>query len=97
MGCCIGRAFALELGRRRSAVICLDIRLEQAEATAAMVRARGVHAVAIAADVSNERQMAEVAAQAESLLGRPINLVINNAGWWRRARWAKPRWMSGAG
>ena len=76
----IGRSFAYEIGRRGGAVVCVDIRIERAEETAAMLRSLNTHAVAYACDVGNAEQMAVLADEAEGLLGRPVTLVVNNAG-----------------
>ncbi len=76
----IGREFSLELARRGGAVICADINLEQAEQTVAMLKEMGAHAVAVRCDVSDAEQVESLAGRAERLLGRPLTLVINNAG-----------------
>lgn len=76
----IGRSFAYEIAKRGGAVLCVDIKLERAEATAESLRSLGAHAVAYACDVGSAEQMAELSEQAETLLGRPVTLVVNNAG-----------------
>ena len=76
----IGRSFAYEVARRGGSVLCVDIDADRAEQVASSLRALGTHAVAQGCDVGDEKQMASVAENAESLLCRPVTLVINNAG-----------------
>lgn len=76
----IGRAIAIELGRRGSDVICADLHLESAQETAAEISALGRTAHAVVCDVSERKQIQELAATAEGLLGEPVTLLVNNAG-----------------
>lgn len=76
----IGRSFALALAARGGRVLCADIRPDDAEATASLIRASGAHAVAMACDVGDAEQMRVLSEQADALLGAPVSLVINNAG-----------------
>ncbi|SDW01229.1 SDR family NAD(P)-dependent oxidoreductase [Marinobacter mobilis] len=76
----IGRAFALEIGRRGGAVLCSDIVLAAAEETAALVRQRGGQAWACHCDVSDLDQVEAMACRADEVLPAPVDLVINNAG-----------------
>lgn len=76
----IGRSFAYEIARRGGAVLCVDLRKERAEETAESLKSLGAHAVAYTCDVGNADQMAELADKSEKLLGRPVTLVVNNAG-----------------
>ncbi|WP_410655874.1 SDR family NAD(P)-dependent oxidoreductase [Amycolatopsis sp. lyj-112] len=76
----IGRAMAAELARRGSRVVCADIDLDTAEETAVMLKKDGGEAVAVACDVSTVDEVAELANQARSWLGRDPDLVVNNAG-----------------
>jgi NAD(P)-dependent dehydrogenase (short-subunit alcohol dehydrogenase family) len=69
----IGRSFAYEVARRGGSALCV-------EQVASNLRALGTHAIAQECDVGDEKQMASLAENAESLLGRPVTLVINNAG-----------------
>jgi len=74
----IGQALALELADRGGQVVCADIDLDRAEATAALLgRDRGI---AVQCDVSSHSQVVALAAAAEEWLGGPVDLVINNAG-----------------
>lgn len=76
----IGRSFAYELARRGGAVICADINEERAEQVAASLKALGSKAIARCCDVGDAKQMEALSDEAEKLLGRPVTLVINNAG-----------------
>lgn len=76
----IGRAFAIEIHRRGGQVICSDINLDAAEATAEMIRADGGQALALACDVARLDQIQAMAAAARDWFGAPANLLINNAG-----------------
>lgn len=76
----IGRSFAYELARRGGAVICVDINEERAEQVVASLQALGSQAIAYRCDVGDAKQMEALSDEAEKLLGRPVTLVINNAG-----------------
>jgi hypothetical protein len=76
----IGRSFAYELARRGGTVICADINEERAEQVAASLKALGSKAIARRCDVGDAKQMEALSDEAEKLLGRPVTLVINNAG-----------------
>ena len=76
----IGRSFAYEVARRGGSVLCVDIDAERAEQVASNLRALGNHAIAQQCGVGDQAQMESLAENAESLLGRPVTLLINNAG-----------------
>ena len=76
----IGRSFAYEVARRGGSVLCVDIHAERADQVASSLRALGTQAVARQCDVGDAAQMETLAEEAESLLGRPVTLAINNAG-----------------
>lgn len=76
----IGRSFAYELARRGGSVICADINQERAEQVAASLQALGSKAIPFRCDVGDEKEMSALSDNAEKLLGRPVTLVINNAG-----------------
>lgn len=76
----IGRSFALEIARRGGSVICADINLEAAQATVQLITDAGAQAYAIACDVGDANAVELMATQAEELLGKPVSLLINNAG-----------------
>lgn len=76
----IGAAFATELARRGSRVVCSDINEVAAAKTATTISDQGGEAVAIACDVTQFDDVRELAAQSESWFGGAPTLVINNAG-----------------
>ena len=73
----IGAALALALAEAGAKVVVSDI--QDSSATARQISDRGGEAVAIAADVTNNKSLTELVATAETALG-PINVLINNAG-----------------
>ena len=76
----IGAAFACELAARDGQVVCSDIDLSAAEATAEMINSQGGKAFAVRCDVSRIDDVRDLAAQAQSWFGGPPTLVVNNAG-----------------
>jgi NAD(P)-dependent dehydrogenase (short-subunit alcohol dehydrogenase family) len=76
----IGRAFALELAKRGGRVVCSDIRLGTAQETVDLILAAGGQALAVECDVSRLEAVENLAAKSEQWLGRPVDLVVNNAG-----------------
>lgn len=76
----IGAAFAHELARRGGRVVCSDIRLEAAEATADAILRAGGSAHAVACDVADIDQVDYLAAAAEEWLRGTPDLIVNNAG-----------------
>ncbi len=75
----IGRALCLELGRLGADVALSDSRLEDAQQTAAAVRALGVRAEAYQVDVADRDAVFAHAAQVAEAFGA-VHLVVNNAG-----------------
>ena len=73
----IGAAMARALGARRARTILVARRAEALEAVAADVRAVGGHADVLAADLSG----ADGAAALLDGLDRPVDVLINNAGY----------------
>jgi NAD(P)-dependent dehydrogenase (short-subunit alcohol dehydrogenase family) len=76
----IGQAFALELARRRSSVVCADLDADRAQRTAEAINLQGGHALAVQCDVAQEADVRALAQAAEIWLARPPSLVVNNAG-----------------
>lgn len=76
----IGRAFSLELARRGGTVVCADIDLAKAAATAEEIDAGGGTALAVECDVSDADLVAELATTATDWFGGAPTLVVNNAG-----------------
>jgi 3-oxoacyl-[acyl-carrier protein] reductase len=75
----IGRACAQRLAATGRAVAVVDILADQAEATAAELRATGARAMAVASDVRQLDAAAEAAARIHDEFGR-IDVLVNNAG-----------------
>ncbi len=83
----LGRAIALGLAGEGFAIAvhCNSSRAE-AEATAAEVRALGVAAVVVQADLSREEAVRGLVADAAAALG-PIGVLVNNASTFERDEW----------
>jgi 3-oxoacyl-[acyl-carrier protein] reductase len=75
----IGQAIAIAFAKEGADVAVLDLNKEGAERSASEVRALGVNACAVAADVSDEAQVKRAVAEATKALGR-IDILVNNAG-----------------
>ncbi|MDZ7374554.1 MAG: 3-oxoacyl-[acyl-carrier-protein] reductase [candidate division KSB1 bacterium] len=75
----IGKAIALRLAELGCRVVVSDIRLEEAEQTAAEIRSRGQQAVALIADVSKSEEAERLVEQTLAQFGR-IDILVNNAG-----------------
>jgi NAD(P)-dependent dehydrogenase (short-subunit alcohol dehydrogenase family) len=76
----IGAAFAVELARRGSRVVCSDIDEVAAKRTVSAIADIGADAVAITCDVTQFDDVQNLAAQSQSWFGATPTLVINNAG-----------------
>lgn len=76
----IGAAFAVELARRGSAVVCSDIDDDAAQRTADAITGAGGRATAMHCDVSAVDEVIALAEAAQDWFGHPPTLVINNAG-----------------
>lgn len=74
-----GQAAAVTYAREGASVACVDISLEAAQATVAMIEAEGGRALALAADVTDEAQVASAVEGAVSALG-PVGILHNNVG-----------------
>lgn len=76
----IGAAFASELAARGGTVVCADIDLDAAQRTVDMIAERGGKALAVRCDVSSLDDVRALADEAQSWLGAPPTLIVNNAG-----------------
>ncbi|MFD3510193.1 SDR family NAD(P)-dependent oxidoreductase [Nocardia sp. NPDC058666] len=76
----IGRAFAVELGRRSGRVVCSDIDLDRAAETVELVEAAGGKAIGTACDVTAIADVQQLAATAQDWFGGAPTVVVNNAG-----------------
>jgi NAD(P)-dependent dehydrogenase (short-subunit alcohol dehydrogenase family) len=76
----IGAAFATELARRGGRIVCSDIDLTSATATADTIIAGGGHALPLRCDVSSVDEVRRLADDAQAWFGGAPTVVINNAG-----------------
>jgi 2-hydroxycyclohexanecarboxyl-CoA dehydrogenase len=76
----IGKAIALELGRRGSDVAVCDLNRETAEATSQEIQSLGRQALALAVDVADHPAVVDVVAKTLKEFGQ-IDILVNNAGW----------------
>ena len=74
-----GRAMALLFAREGAQCACVDLRLEAAEETTALIAAEGGQALALAADVTRESEIARVVAATLAAFGC-IDILVNNVG-----------------
>ena len=74
-----GRATAVLFAREGAKVLVGDNRLESAEETAAMIRAEGGTAEAVAVDITDEATIEAMVARCMALWGR-IDVLHNNVG-----------------
>jgi NAD(P)-dependent dehydrogenase (short-subunit alcohol dehydrogenase family) len=83
----LGRAIALALaGEGFSVAVHCHGSLEAAEATAAEIRALGVGAAVLQADLADEAQVSGLVAAAAAALG-PVGVLVNNASTFERDEW----------
>jgi NAD(P)-dependent dehydrogenase (short-subunit alcohol dehydrogenase family) len=74
-----GRATAVLFGREGAQVVAVDRDLEAAEATVSAIRSEGGNALALAADITAERDVEGFVGQTVDRLGR-IDILHNNVG-----------------
>ena len=75
-----GRAISILLAEDGCSVLCVDRDLSLAQRTVEMVREEGKgKAVAMAADVTSDKDCAEVVAKAVEEFGR-LDILVNNVG-----------------
>ncbi len=83
----LGRALALALARQGFAVaVHCHSRRAEAEATAAEIRALGVAAVVLQADLAREGEVQGLVDAATAALG-PLGVLVNNASTFERDEW----------
>lgn len=75
----LGRAFAVELGRRQGRVLLADLNAQGAHETARLVAEQGGQAQFLETDVGRAEDLERAAQTAEALWGG-VDLLINNAG-----------------
>ena len=75
----IGRAIAIVLAGEGAQVCCADLAVDRAEATALRIRDAGGDALALAGDVSQGAQCAELVAATVARFRR-LDILVNNVG-----------------
>lgn len=75
----IGKAAALILAENGVNVVCGDLHKETAEKTAEEAKKFGVKAIGVSCDVTVEKDLENLAAEAVKAMGG-INILVNNAG-----------------
>ncbi|WP_242108381.1 3-hydroxybutyrate dehydrogenase [Luteimonas aquatica] len=75
----IGKRIAEVYAANGGKVVIADLKLDAAEATAAEIRAAGGDALAVAMDVTDERQVIDGVAKAVAHYGR-VDVLVSNAG-----------------
>jgi NAD(P)-dependent dehydrogenase (short-subunit alcohol dehydrogenase family) len=75
----IGRETALLFAKEGAQVLCVDIQIEAAEATAQEINDGGGTASSLRADISVAADCEKMVAEAESQYGK-LNVMFNNAG-----------------
>jgi 3-oxoacyl-[acyl-carrier protein] reductase len=75
----LGKAIALELARKGSHLVVGDVNLEAAQRVTEEIHVLGRRALALSVDVSNARDVNEMADRVVKEFGR-IDILINNAG-----------------
>jgi NAD(P)-dependent dehydrogenase (short-subunit alcohol dehydrogenase family) len=74
-----GKAAAVAYAREGARVACVDLKQAAAEETAALIEGEGCSAIAIAADVTDPRSIAEAVARTVAEFDR-IDILHNNVG-----------------
>ncbi len=83
----LGRAIALALAQAGFAVaVHASTSIAEAEQTAADIRALGVSAVVLRADLANEAEVTRLVPEAQASLG-PLGVLVNNASTFERDEW----------
>src|SRR5918993_2454322 len=74
-----GRAAAMRFAREGARVLAVDRSLDAAEETAALIRGEGFEALAFAADVTRESDLAQAMKEAKTRWGW-LDILHNNVG-----------------
>lgn len=75
----IGRALAVELGRRGARLVVTARRIERLQVLADEIRALGAHVVVVGGDITDASTRRELAAAASNEFGG-LDILVNNAG-----------------
>lgn len=86
----IGRAVAIKLAQSGCRVILTARTLDQLEQVQQEIATHGGEAVCVAADLTRDEEIAQLVAESEKCW-EPADILINNAGWGKRAPIVKGR------
>lgn len=75
----IGKGIALALAREGCNIVVVDMKSEECEAVVGEMKALGVNAIGVAADISQATAVENVFKQAGEHFGR-VDILVNNAG-----------------
>lgn len=75
----IGKAIALRFAREGAVVVVNDVDLQKAEEVVHQIKSQGGQALAVRADVSNQKEVEEMVKNVHSKFGK-IDILVNNAG-----------------
>ena len=76
----IGRAIALELAGEGAKVCVADLNPETAKKTAAEIKAMGMQAIAVTADITDLSQCEKMVQATIAEFGC-VDVIVNNVGW----------------
>ena len=78
----VGRAIALGLAKEGVNVVVADINMDNANMVVEKCKDFGVDASSVRVDLSDQIQTYKMIEDAENAIGSPIQILINNAGYW---------------
>ncbi len=78
----VGRAIALGLAKEGVNVVIADINMDNASMVVEECKNFGVDAASVSVDLSDQEQTYNMIENAENAIGSPIQILINNAGYW---------------
>ena len=78
----VGKAICLELAKEGADIVIADINMDNAYKVVKDCETLGVKAVAIEIDLSDQEKTAGMIEEAEKAIGKPVQILVNNAGFW---------------
>ncbi|MBY4898470.1 SDR family NAD(P)-dependent oxidoreductase [Cupriavidus sp. AU9028] len=76
----VGRQICIELAAEGALVVVNDLFAERAQAVAADIEQAGGRALPVPADITRPEQIDAMVAQAREQFGKPVTVLVNNAG-----------------